>query len=72
MSPFTLSLSERCALAKQIRETKDVKVLKRSQTFLWLCAGVSIHEISQRFIGKYLSRLRKLDDVITPKEGFET
>jgi class 3 adenylate cyclase len=23
-------------------------------------------------IGKYLSRLRKLDDVITPKEGFET
>jgi hypothetical protein len=24
------------------------------------------------YIGKYLSRLRKLDDVITPKEGFET
>ena len=24
------------------------------------------------FIGKYLSSLRKLDDVITPKEGFET
>ena len=23
-------------------------------------------------IGKYLSSLRKLDDVITPKEGFET
>ena len=48
MSPFTLSLSERRALAKQIRETKDVKVLKRSQTFLWLSEGVSIHEISQR------------------------
>jgi hypothetical protein len=26
----------------------------------------------EKHIGKYLSRLRKLDDVITPKEGFET
>jgi len=49
MSPFTLSLSERRALKKQIRETKDVKVLKRAQAFLWLSEGVSIHEISQRF-----------------------
>jgi len=48
MSPFILSLSERQALKKQIRETKDVKVLKRAQAFLWLSKGVSIHEISQR------------------------
>lgn len=48
MSPFILSLSERRALKKQIRETKDVKVLKRAQAFLWLSEGVSIHEISQR------------------------
>ena len=49
MSPFILSLSERRALAKQIRGTKDVKVLKRSQALLWLSEGISIHEISQRF-----------------------
>jgi transposase len=48
MHPFTLSLSERRALKKQIRETKDVKVLKRAQAFLWLSDGVSLHEISQR------------------------
>jgi putative transposase len=48
MRPFTLSLSERRALKKQIRDTKDVKVLKRAQAFLWLSEGVSIHEISQR------------------------
>src|ERR1700756_1939438 len=48
MSLFTLSLSERRALKKQIRETKDVKVLKRAQAFLWLSDGVSIHAISQR------------------------
>src|SRR5439155_236421 len=46
MNPFTLSLSEHRALKKQIRETKDVKVLKRAQAFLWLSGGVSIHEIS--------------------------
>lgn len=48
MSLFTLSLSEPRALKKQIRETKDVKVLKRAQAFLWLSEGISIHEISQR------------------------
>ena len=48
MSPLNLSLSERCALAKQIRETKDVKVLKRAQALLWLFADVSICEIAQR------------------------
>jgi transposase len=49
MSPFTLSLSERRALKKQIRETKDVKGLTRAQAFLWLSEGVSIHAISPRF-----------------------
>jgi transposase len=49
MRLLTLSLSEHRALKKQIRDTKDVKVLKRSQAFLWLSEGVSIHEISQRF-----------------------
>jgi transposase len=48
MRPFILSLSERRALKKQIRDTKDVKVLKRAQAFLWLSEGVPIHEISQR------------------------
>jgi transposase len=48
MSPLKLSLSERRALAKQIRETKDVKVLKRAQAFLWLFEDLSIREISQR------------------------
>jgi hypothetical protein len=33
MHPFTLSLSERRALKQQIRETKDAKVLKRSQLY---------------------------------------
>ncbi len=48
MHSLTLSLSERCALEKQIRETKDVKVLKRSQALLWLIEGISVQEISQR------------------------
>ena len=48
MNLLTLSLSERRALAKQIQETKDVKVCKRAQAFLWLSEGVSIREISQR------------------------
>jgi putative transposase len=48
MSPLKLSLSERRALAKQIRETKDVKVLKRAQAFLWLFEDLSIRDISQR------------------------
>lgn len=48
MGLLTLSLSERRALEKQIRETKDVKVLKRAQAFLWLTEGISVHEISQR------------------------
>jgi len=48
MHPLTLSLSERCALEKQIRETKDVKVLKRSQALLWLVEGISVQEISQK------------------------
>lgn len=48
MHLLTLSLSERRALGKQIQATKDVKVLKRAQAFLWLSEGISIHEISQR------------------------
>ena len=48
MNLLTLSLSERRALAKQIQETKDVKVYKRAQAFLWLSEGVSVREISQR------------------------
>jgi hypothetical protein len=35
-------------------------------------AVISNYGYNRTFIGKYLSRLRKLDDVITPKEGFET
>ena len=72
MSLLTLSLSERRALAKQIHTTKDAKILKRAQAFLWLSDGMSVYEISARFIGKYLSGLRKLDHVIILKEGFET
>jgi predicted nucleotidyltransferase len=34
--------------------------------------ALSLLERYEQLIGKYLSRLRKLDDVITPKEGFET
>jgi transposase len=49
MSSFTLSLSERRALAKQIQGTKDAKILKRAQTFLWLSDGMSVQEISKRF-----------------------
>jgi transposase len=48
MRLFTLALSERCALEKQIQETKDVKVLKRAQAFLWLSEGMSVREIAQR------------------------
>jgi hypothetical protein len=48
--------------------------LRRSRFQQQLKAGVrrSILRLYSRYIGKYLSRLRKLDDVITPKEGFET
>jgi transposase len=49
MSLFTLSLSERRALAKQIQETKDAKILKRAQTLLWLSDGMTVQEISKRF-----------------------
>ena len=48
MHPFTLSLSERRALKQQIRETKDAKVLKRSQALLWLREDVPIPEIAKR------------------------
>jgi transposase len=49
MRLLTLSLSERRALAKHIHDTKDVKVFKRTQAFLWLYEGMSVQEISQRF-----------------------
>ena len=49
MRLFTLSLSERRALAKQIQETKDIKVLKRAQALLWLSDGMSVPKISKRF-----------------------
>ena len=48
MSLLTLSLSERRALAKQIHTTKDAKILKRAQAFLWLSDGMPVYEISQR------------------------
>ena len=48
MSLLKLSLSERRALAKQIQETKDVKVLKRAQSFLWLSEGIPVSTISKR------------------------
>jgi len=48
MSLLTLSLSERRALAKQIHTTKDAKILKRAQAFLWLSDGMSVYEISAR------------------------
>ena len=48
MNPFTLSLSERRALTKQIHEAKDVKVLKRAQSFLWLSDGIPIQDIAKR------------------------
>jgi transposase len=48
MHSFTLSLSERRALEKQIRETKDVKILKRAQAFLWFLNGIAVQEIAKR------------------------
>ena len=48
MSLFTLSLSERRALAKQIHNTKDVKILKRAQALLWLADSMPIQEIAAR------------------------
>jgi transposase len=48
MSLFTISLSERRALTKQIRKTKDVKIFKRAQAFLWLSKNISVSEISKR------------------------
>jgi transposase len=48
MQPFTLSLSERRALEKQIHGTKDTKVLKRAQALLWLTEGMSIPDIAKR------------------------
>jgi hypothetical protein len=48
MHPLTPSLSERCAGAQQIRETKDVKVLKRSQALLWLIEGIAVQAIAKR------------------------
>jgi hypothetical protein len=49
MRLFTLSLSEHCALAKQIQETKDVKVPKRAQALLGLSEGLSLHKVAERF-----------------------
>lgn len=43
-----LSLSERRALAKQLHETKDVKILQRSQALLWLSEGLSVSVIAKR------------------------
>jgi transposase len=48
MHPFTLSLSERRALEKQIHETKDAKVLKRAQALLWLTEGMAVPDIAKR------------------------
>lgn len=49
MSSLALSLSERRALKKHIKATKDVKVLKRAQAFLWLSEDMSVREISKRW-----------------------
>jgi transposase len=43
-----LSLSEHRALAKQLHETKDIKILQRAQALLWLSAGTSVSEIAKR------------------------
>jgi transposase len=48
MSLFTLALSERRALKKQIHHTKDVKILKRAQALVWLDEGLPVQTISQR------------------------
>ena len=48
MSSFTLSLSERRALAKQIQQTKDVKVFKRAQALLWLSEGNVVLDLVKR------------------------
>lgn len=48
MQSFTLSLSERRALEKQLHETKDVKVLKRAQALLWLTEGMAVPDIAKR------------------------
>jgi transposase len=48
MHTFTLSLSERRALEKQIHETKDVKVLKRAQALLWLTDGMAVRDIAKK------------------------
>jgi hypothetical protein len=48
MHTFTLSLSERRALEKQIHETKDVKVRKRAQALLWLTDGMAVRDIAQK------------------------
>jgi transposase len=48
MHRVKLSLSERRALAQQLHETKDAKILQRSQALLWLSAGISVSVIAKR------------------------
>jgi transposase len=48
MHLVNLSLSERRALAKQLHETKDVKIFQRAQALLWLFDGMSVSEIAKR------------------------
>jgi transposase len=52
MHLIRLSLSERRALAKQLHETKDVKILRRAQALLWLSDGTSAPDIANRLGGK--------------------
>lgn len=48
MNRLTLTLSERRALEQKIRQTKDVKILKRAQALLWLDHGMLVQEILKR------------------------
>jgi transposase len=48
MDLLELSLSERRALGKYLHETKDIKVLKRTQAFLWLSDDMSVQEVAKR------------------------
>jgi transposase len=48
MHLVNLSLSERRALAQQIHRTKDFKVLKRSQAFIWLSEGLAASQVAKK------------------------
>jgi transposase len=70
MNSLKLSAAEVRVLWHEIQATKNIKILKRSQTLIWLSEGVSIAEISRR-LGVTRQSIYNWVKVTRNKRGFQ-